>query len=440
MSGRVHVRSSSHLLRRPALSSRTDARIRPRRPAMPGMLLAVGTCLFLLTSLTALAQRQPAPQRDLPPLSMTCLHHPDVLEVKPGNCPICKMALVPVRLDSAWMCPVHTQVIGEARGTCRLCRREMVPVTVSLSWSCSGEATEHLEPGRCGDGSPRVARRTLRPHGNHNPRHGGQFFMAPDNWHHLEGTYHAPRAFRLYVYDDFGRPLPPDVLRTVTARVVTEETFDPATRRTTEVRSFPLRVARSRGFLEARVDSTTLPSEMTAKVRFASSSEEYRFDFTFTELTVEPAAPVSVPPAPAPATPAPVAPASPRPPADTTPQPNVELPPDTLPDPAAILSSMPEILSQLEASRREVGSLVQRGDFGAVWVPAFRAKDLAVALEPHLGHLPADRRETAEPALAALVRGAWLLDAAGDLGNRQQVETAWTSFDAAVTAVLTAFQ
>ena len=387
--------------------------------------------MLLLTAATSAQQRRaPAPPK-LPPLSYTCAHHPDVLEDKPGICPLCKLALVPVRLDSSWMCPVHTTIIETERGTCRLCRRQLVPVTVSLTWSCRGDNAAHLEPGLCGDGSPRIGQRALRPHGNHNPRHGGQFFMAPDNWHHIEGAYPTARSFRLYVYDDYGRPLPADKLKDVQARVVTKETFDPATRKTTELSAFPLRMARNRGYLEARIDTAVLPAEMTAKVRFGSDTDEHRFDFTFDALTQEPAAPTSVPEAAktAPAVaPAPVTAATPSP-ATSEPGAAADMP-----------ATMAGIVSELQRKDTEVRDLIARGDFAAVWVPAFAAKDLAISLEPHLAHLQTGKRDVGEPALARVVRGAWLLDAAGDVGNRQQIEAAYSTFSAGVADVVAAFQ
>ena len=208
--------------------------------------------LLVLLAGGAAAQRGGAPVPGLPPVSMTCPMHPDVVEPKPGSCPQCKMALVPVRLETAWMCPVHTTAMSDRDGTCPICRRQRIQARVAVTYTCDGQpGIDRLDPGRCPDGSPTIARRTLRPHGNHNPQHGGQFFMAPDNWHHLEGIYPRERVFRLYLYDDYARSLSPAAMKRVQARVVTRETFDPATRRTTEIAAFPLRVSANGAYLEA---------------------------------------------------------------------------------------------------------------------------------------------------------------------------------------------
>jgi hypothetical protein len=310
-----------------------------------------------------------------------------------------------------------------------MCRRQLVPVTVAMTWSCTADpATEHIEPGTCADGSPRTAHRTLRPHGNHNPQHGGQFFMAPDSWHHLEGVYPAARVFRLYMYDDYGRPLPAEKMASVQARVVTKETFDPATRRTTEITAYPLKAARNRSYFEARIDTPALPAEMSAKVRFSDDQPEHRFDFTFAALSKEPAAP-----APRTRQTQPVA----QPVAAAAAVPSTGA--DTSLTPLPIPETMGGILEQLQVRDKQVRDLIARGDFGAVWVSAFQAKDLAIALEVHLAHLAPAQREAGEPALARVVRTAWLLDASGDVGNRRQIESAYAAFTMAVTDVISAF-
>jgi hypothetical protein len=122
------------------------------------------------------------------------------------------------------------------------------------------------------------------------------------------------------------------------------------------------------------------------------------------------------------------------------PEPEPIQPPPVNPLAQAIPESMAAILGELKARDAEVRELIARGDFAAVWVPAFRARDLAIALEPHLAHLAAPKRDAGEPALSRVVRGAWLLDAAGDVGNRQQVEAAYATFTAGVNDVMAAFE
>jgi hypothetical protein len=374
---------------------------------------------------------------------MTCPMHPDVVETKPGTCPVCKMNLMPVRLETIWTCPVHSVISESESGKCRICRRDLIQMTVALTWTCADRSDiNEINRGTCPDGTPMIAKRTLRPHGNHNPQHGGLFFMAPDNFHHLEGAYPSARVFRLYLYDDYARPLKRDQINQVQARVVTKEEFDTATRTTKELAV--VRLVPSRGpYLEAKVDPTSLPAQMTAKVQFKKDAPEYRFDFTFPELSKEPVQPVAV--GSRNATPdsrtRDVAPAtsSPAPPpaaavANTPAQDQVSgLPQVSVP------GTVEEILAQLKVRNDQIGELVRQGDFAAVWVPAFQAKDLAVGLEPHIAALPVLKRSEAEPAIAQVVRTAWLLDAYGDLGNRQQIVDAYSMFTSAVSDVVSTF-
>ena len=133
--------------------------------------------------------------------------HPEILEDKGGTCPICKMDLVPIRLDSVWTCGTKPlAVVRDAPGRCPIDGTALVQVTAAVSWTCAGGTEESASPGTCADGSPKTKTFALRAHGNHNPQHGGLFFMASDNTHHLEGAYLATGTFRMYFYDEFTKP------------------------------------------------------------------------------------------------------------------------------------------------------------------------------------------------------------------------------------------
>ena len=371
-----------------------------------GILLLPSFLTFLSLAAAPVAaapgqtQTPPARQRELPPVSWTCPMHPEVVEDKPGRCPICKMNLAPVRLDLAWSCPIHTTITEAQSGKCPICQRDLVPITVLLFWTCPGSDKHELTAGRCPDRSQRIAVRERRAHGDHNPRHGGQLFMAPNNWHHIEGTYPSAGLLRIFIYDDFTRPLP---LGGIAGRVVTRETFDPAAKQTKEIEAFPLRRSENGQYLEARIGSAALPSQVTAKIRFTPNGNEYRFDFSFPEYTREP-------PAGGLLTSAARAPAA----------------------PAGVSGSDESLRAQLQAHSKEVDRLIGEGAFTAVWIPALAAKDLALELEQRSNDAPEAERLRVAAAVKRLALAAWLLDMYGDLGDRTKLIDAYRSFSAAV--------
>lgn len=66
----------------------------------------------------------------------------------------------------------------------------------------------YYQPGNCPVCKMALSEPT-GAHADHSPKHGGVFFMAPNNWHHLEGVMPNEREFRLYVYNNFTKPISP---------------------------------------------------------------------------------------------------------------------------------------------------------------------------------------------------------------------------------------
>jgi hypothetical protein len=380
------------------------------------------------------APRPAAQDQSVPPLSYTCPMHPEIVEDKKGNCPICRMDLVGIRLDSVWTCATRPLAVIENRpGRCPIDGTPLVQVTAAVSWTCPGSDQESLTPGTCADGSPMQKKYAPRAHGNHNPQHGGQFFMAADNWHHLEGTYLPSGVFRLHLYDDFTRPLPLADVRAIKADVVVKDA------RTGNEKTIAL--ARSGRYMQAAIGKLPLPASMYAHVQFKPDGPHNRFDFTFDGYSKEPpAAPrvTSAAPAPAAATPPPAATAGPS---TGMPASTAELSSGVDPAlvPLPIPDTVPEMLAQLRTRTDQIRSFIDKGSFASIYVPAFQAKDLALALDAHKNELPAEKRKVAEPAIAKLVRSAYMLDAFGDLGNKQQITDAYAMFVAATKDIQSAF-
>ena len=388
----------------------------------------------------------------IPPVSYVCpmVQDADVVEDKPGKCQKCGMQLVPARLDPVWTCPVHGVVVKGAPGKCPLDGRDLIQMTMSLTWTCRNTDISAIAPGSCADGSPMLKKYVARAHGDHNPKHGGQFFMAPDNRHHLEGAFPHAGVFRLYLYDDYTKPLPRDQMRTATAKVV----IQPVDRKapiTTPTQSFTLVPARNGRYLEAKIGERALPAALQAKVKFQADAPEHVFDFSFERYSKEPASsPAAMTMAPAASSPSSAAPATvprgnsatsapPPSPASATGAEPIPTGVDPALIPLPIPDTIPELLAQLRTRTNQIKRFIDAGEFAAIYVPAFQAKDLSVALEAHQTEIPADDRKAVESSIAQVVRSAYLLDMLADIGNKQQTSEAYERFAAAVRDIESAF-
>ena len=396
--------------------------------------------------------RTAPPAQQKMPVSYVCPMPVDseIVEDKPGKCPKCQMILVPVRIEQAWACGNNTSIVRENPGKCPVDGRDLVPVTVAHFFAC-GANDYTADPGRCPDGSARVERREIRAHGDHNPVHGGQFFMAADAWHHVEGTYPSAGLLRLFFYDNFKKPLPG---KGFSGRVVVLDKADK------ELATIPLAPSRDGSTLDARVpkELATMPLKASAKLKYDAQKPEQPFDFVFTEFSKDPGpakpapATTSAPPRTAqPAANAATRPASAPASSNAAASPPAPPSPDTAQAPLILDSPLqispaladaldetrlpggtPELIAELAKRAGDVEALVNEGSLAQVWLPATATKTAALVLEARGTALPERQRVALSDSVKRIVAAAWEIDAYGDLGDRRKITEAFGRMTAAI--------
>ena len=249
--------------------------------------------------------------------------------------------------------------------------------------------------------APNPADPNAAAHMDHNPLHGGQFFMAANNYHHLEGALPKEGEFRLYIYDDFKQRS----IRGISAAMSCSRRGTRRRESWDETR-YPMAPAIGSDYLISEIPGE-LPAEFFAHVWLAG--EQQRYDFYFEETTVEPAGG-----------------ASPRERCD----------PRRAAQPRAAADDDPRVSGRdhrpdgAQAGPRPVP--IENGEWLTLYVPAFDARDLAEALLDRLEGLSARERGQARRAIGRVMQSAAELDRSGDLADRARAQRAFERFDGGV--------
>ena len=329
-----------------------------------------------------------------------CLEHAEegALDLEAGKCRLCGKELDAVPARRVYACAIHDQVVGTEEGSCPVCEKELRPQRMAVVWECDEHGVVALDKGKCRNCDTELMEGLLAlPHGDHSPKHGGLFFMAPNRWHHLEGTLARPGTFRLYLYDNFTRPMSTEG---VAGYVRTGTPAEDGSIELADERRALTRVADT-NYFEAASPAFRLPLDLTLFLDLAAGNGKTdRFDFTFESFSV-------VSPDSQTTSPGDSAAAERR----------LEIP--------AIKG---EILGAIEERRDAVRRLVEKRTLALLYRPALEAKELALALTRYAEDVPSAERGAFDRALYQAVRGAWLLDFHGDRGESAKVREAHEVF------------
>lgn len=138
-----------------------------------------------------------------------------------------------------------------------------------------------------GNGQKKHNAMTVKPkaHADHNPKHGGQFFMAPNKFHHLEGVLPSTNEFRVYFYDDHTKPISAKPFQG--GAKIGVQKIGPDGREGGSIVDLPVNVDAAGSFLTASIpDGLALPLYFTTYLTFPNQKEPDLFNFTFDKISV----------------------------------------------------------------------------------------------------------------------------------------------------------
>lgn len=157
--------------------------------------------------------------------------------------------------------------------------QKYVPKVYQCPMKCEGEKT-YDKPGKCPKCGMDV--QDVKAHTDHEAKHGGWFFMAPDQKHHLEGTLSEKGEFRVYFYDEYTKPIPADKF-TAEAKAWNKGAGEG------DRKPLILAPASDKSVLTGKVDATVkMPLSIKVFIDFKDGQKPQVFDFDFSEPSKEP--------------------------------------------------------------------------------------------------------------------------------------------------------
>ncbi len=116
---------------------------------------------------------------------------------------------------------------------------------------------------------------------DHKPKHGGLFFMSLDNIHHLEGVLVPPGTFRVYLYDEYAKPLKTDQMKLASGTIQIGDSEDAP--------KIPLGQGKKKETMEASLGGNVkFPVDITLLMHLPGMPPDAKpelFNFTFDKFT-----------------------------------------------------------------------------------------------------------------------------------------------------------
>lgn len=154
-----------------------------------------------------------------------------------------------------------------------------VPKVYQCPMKCEGEKT-YDKPGKCPVCGMDI--QDVESHTDHEPKHGGVFFMASDNKHHLEGTLSDSGEFRVYFYDEYTNPI--EASNFTAEGIAWTQKSSVWRDGADQAKPVKMTVEPGKAFLTAKLEpAVKFPVGIRMTIEFKTGQKPQGFDFEFKE-------------------------------------------------------------------------------------------------------------------------------------------------------------